>query len=115
MPGWWIGGRFGDRLKKKWAVTIDLTCEFPEACREVTGEYLLLPCWDGVPPTPAQIEHAQQPSKDENQDDEIQFFEFANVAMQMEFDREALDNKRANLARQRGNARSVLKRIGSRP
>ena len=55
MPGWWIGGKFGDRLKKKWAVTIDLTCEFPEACREVTGEYLLLPCWDGVPPTPAQI------------------------------------------------------------
>ena len=82
---------------------------------------------------------------DENQDDEIQFFEFANVAMQarlrvriiasptpspspsptptptpnvamqMEFDREALDNKRANLARQRGNARSVLKRIGARP
>ena len=52
---------------------------------------------------------------DENQDDEIQFFEFANVAMQMEFDREAFDNKRANLARQRGNARSVLKRIGSRP
>ena len=58
MPGWWIGGKFGDRLKKKWAVTIDLTCEFPEACREVTGEYLLLPCWDGVPPTPAQIEQA---------------------------------------------------------
>ena len=60
MPGWWIGGKFGDRLKKKWAVTIDLTCEFPEACREVTGEYLLLPCWDGVPPTPAQIEQAAQ-------------------------------------------------------
>ena len=24
------------------------------------GEYLLLPCWDGVPPTPAQIEQAAQ-------------------------------------------------------
>jgi len=64
VPGWWIGGRFGDRLKKKWAVTVDLTCEFPEACREVTGEYLLLPCWDGVPPTPAQIEQAAQLAAD---------------------------------------------------
>ena len=43
VPGWWIGGRFGDRLKKKWAVTIDLTCEFPEACREVTGPSALPP------------------------------------------------------------------------
>ena len=31
---------------------------------------------------------------DENQDDEIQFVEFANVAMQMEFDRDALDRRR---------------------
>ncbi len=43
VPGWWIGGRYGNRLKKKWAVTIDLTCEFPEACREVTGPSALPP------------------------------------------------------------------------
>eukprot|EP00964_Phaeocystis_antarctica_P159490 scaffold130541_cov44-Phaeocystis_antarctica.AAC.1 len=33
--------------------------------------------------------------------------------IQMEFDREALDNQRAKLSNQRANVRSVLKRIGS--
>mmetsp|Transcript_14638 Transcript_14638/g.31365 ORF Transcript_14638/g.31365 Transcript_14638/m.31365 type:complete len:237 (-) Transcript_14638:839-1549(-) len=59
-PGWWIGGRYCVALKKKWALTIDLTCEFPEGCRDTSTEYLLLPCWDGVPPTPEQIERAAQ-------------------------------------------------------
>ena len=54
VPGWWIGGRFGDRLKKKWAVTIDLTCEFPEACREVTGP-------SALPPPPASPTRCQAP------------------------------------------------------
>tara|TARA_B110001452_G_scaffold189981_1_gene160161 strand:- start:1286 stop:2011 length:726 start_codon:yes stop_codon:yes gene_type:complete len=58
VPGWWIGGRYGSQLKKKWAATIDLTTEFPESCMDTTTEYLLLPCWDGVPPTPAQIDQA---------------------------------------------------------
>jgi|EP00908_Phaeocystis_cordata_P004573 protein-tyrosine phosphatase len=71
VPGWWIGGRYGDKLKKKWAVTIDLTCEFPEACRDVTGEYLLLPCWDGVPPTPAQIEQAAQLAAQGSRDGDV--------------------------------------------
>lgn len=33
-PGWWIGGRYAHWLeggdRKRWAATIDLTCEFPE-------------------------------------------------------------------------------------
>ena len=54
VPGWWIGGRYGNRLKKKWAVTIDLTCEFPEACREVTGP-------SALPPPPASPTRCQAP------------------------------------------------------
>ena len=57
-PGWWIGGRYSDELRKKWAVVIDLTVEFPENCRQTTDEYLLVPCWDGVPPAPLDIERA---------------------------------------------------------
>lgn len=57
-PGWFIGGRYGARLGKKWAATIDLTVEFTEGCRGSTREYLLVPCWDGQPPSPADIERA---------------------------------------------------------
>jgi len=57
-PGWWIGGRYAHYLKKKWALTIDLTCEFAEPCKETSLEYLLIRCWDGVPPSPDQIERA---------------------------------------------------------
>lgn len=57
-PGWWIGGRYGARLGKKWAATIDLTVEFPEGCAGSTREYLNLPCWDGQPPAPRDIERA---------------------------------------------------------
>eukprot|EP00310_Coccolithus_braarudii_P011056 CAMPEP_0183364624 /NCGR_PEP_ID=MMETSP0164_2-20130417/81078_1 /TAXON_ID=221442 /ORGANISM="Coccolithus pelagicus ssp braarudi, Strain PLY182g" /LENGTH=202 /DNA_ID=CAMNT_0025539961 /DNA_START=66 /DNA_END=674 /DNA_ORIENTATION=- len=60
VPGWWIGGRYGAALKRKWALTIDLTCEFPEGCRSTSAEYLLVPCWDGVPPSAEQIERAAQ-------------------------------------------------------
>merc|ERR1719473_2452579 len=58
VPGWWIGGCFASRLKRRWAATIDLTCEFPEGCRETTDAYLLLRCWDGTPPSPQDIERA---------------------------------------------------------
>eukprot|EP00933_Yihiella_yeosuensis_P038128 TRINITY_DN32087_c0_g1_i1.p1 TRINITY_DN32087_c0_g1~~TRINITY_DN32087_c0_g1_i1.p1 ORF type:complete len:295 (-),score=40.06 TRINITY_DN32087_c0_g1_i1:96-980(-) len=57
-PGWWVGGRYGAELEKQWAGTIDLTCEFPEGCAKTTEQYLLVPCWDGVPPTPEMLEHA---------------------------------------------------------
>ena len=55
-PGWWIGGRYGRELGRKWAATIDLTVEFNEGCFHESTEYLLLPCWDGVPPSPEEIE-----------------------------------------------------------
>jgi len=58
LPGWWIGGRHCDELERKWSGTIDMTCEFPESCADTTERYLLLPCWDGVPPTPDLLERA---------------------------------------------------------
>lgn len=58
-PGWWLGGRYGAELGKTWAGIVDLTCEFPETCRGANAEaYLLVRCWDGVPPTPLQLEEA---------------------------------------------------------
>lgn len=57
-PGWWVGGRYGVELGRRWAGTIDLTCEFPESCSATTDKYLLVRCWDGVPPTPEQLERA---------------------------------------------------------
>lgn len=56
LPGWWIGGRFSHRLERKWSAIVDLTVEFPELA--LSDTYLLVAVWDGVPPTPAQIEHA---------------------------------------------------------
>lgn len=55
-PGWWVGGRYAHELGRRWAGTIDLTCEFPETCAQ--ERYMLLRCWDGVPPTPEQLEAA---------------------------------------------------------
>jgi hypothetical protein len=58
-PGWWIGGRYARQLgNRRWACTIDLTVEFTEGCRDTSDTYLLLPCWDGVPPSPKGIERA---------------------------------------------------------
>lgn len=57
-PGWWLGGRYGYRLGRRWACTVDLTTEFPEGCIAHTAEYLLLACWDGQPPPPRDIERA---------------------------------------------------------
>ena len=37
----------------------------------MTGEYLLLPCWDGVPPTPAQIEQAAQLAAQGSRDGDV--------------------------------------------
>eukprot|EP00440_Ansanella_granifera_P045189 gb/GFBE01048971.1/.p1 GENE.gb/GFBE01048971.1/~~gb/GFBE01048971.1/.p1 ORF type:complete len:292 (+),score=32.22 gb/GFBE01048971.1/:1-876(+) len=57
-PGWWIGGRYAAELGREFAGTVDLTCEFPEGCITMTEQYLLLPCWDGVPPSPDLLDHA---------------------------------------------------------
>ena len=37
---------------------IDLTAEFPELCINRTRHYLDLPCWDGQPPSPHEIDRA---------------------------------------------------------
>jgi protein-tyrosine phosphatase len=58
LPGWWIGGCYSNELGKKWGGVVDLTVEFPEKCIESTAEYLLVPSWDGVPATPAELEKA---------------------------------------------------------
>ena len=58
VRGWWIGGRYASELNRKWACTIDLTNEFPESCRNKTFAYMLIPCWDGTPPAPRDIERA---------------------------------------------------------
>lgn len=57
-PGWWVGGRYAAALGKHWAGVVDITCEFPEGCAATTDQYLLLPCWDGVPPPPEALERA---------------------------------------------------------
>jgi len=50
----WIGGAYGHELMRPWAAVVDLTAEFsePSGC----AAYLNLPCWDGQPPSPAEIE-----------------------------------------------------------
>ena len=60
QPGWWIGGRYAHKLPgaRRWALTIDLTVEFPEACFAESAQYLLLPTWDGTPPDANGIENA---------------------------------------------------------
>jgi protein-tyrosine phosphatase len=58
LDGWWIGGRYGHELKKKWAGIVDLTVEFPELSIDATKEYMCVPIWDGTPPTPELIEKA---------------------------------------------------------
>uniref|UniRef100_A0A7S2W2M2 Tyrosine specific protein phosphatases domain-containing protein n=1 Tax=Rhizochromulina marina TaxID=1034831 RepID=A0A7S2W2M2_9STRA len=58
--GWWLGGRGGRELGKRWAGTVDLTVEFPEPCADQSLYYLSLPCWDGVPPTAEQLEEAAE-------------------------------------------------------
>jgi len=59
-PGWYVGGRYGVELDIQWSGTVDLTCEFPEGCRANTEQYLLLRCWDGVPPPPELLERAAE-------------------------------------------------------
>lgn len=58
QDGWWIGGRYGRELNKKWAGIVDLTVEFPELCIDQTDAYLSIPAWDGVPAIPSKIEEA---------------------------------------------------------
>ena len=62
LSGWWLGGRYGNELGiSKWGVVVDLTVEFPEHCMvEDSENYVLLRCWDGVPPTPEGLEIAAQ-------------------------------------------------------
>jgi len=45
---------------KRWGAIVDLTVEFEEACIDQCkpGGYLLVRCWDGVPPTPDELEMA---------------------------------------------------------
>lgn len=56
LPGWWIGGRYSHLLNKTWGGIIDLTVEFPELCK--CKNYLCIPVWDGVPPSPDQLEES---------------------------------------------------------
>mmetsp|Transcript_9148 Transcript_9148/g.13277 ORF Transcript_9148/g.13277 Transcript_9148/m.13277 type:complete len:294 (+) Transcript_9148:207-1088(+) len=56
VPGWWIGGRYSHTLDQPFAGIVDLTVEFPELCP--TQRYHLIPVWDGIPPTPAQLQDA---------------------------------------------------------
>lgn len=56
QPGWWVGGRYSDELERQWAGIVDLTVEFPERCISSTSSYKLMAVWDGVPPTPAQLD-----------------------------------------------------------
>jgi len=58
QKGWWVGGCYSHELNKDWGGIIDLTVEFPERCISRTKNYLLVPTWDGVPPTPTQLESA---------------------------------------------------------
>mmetsp|Transcript_77068 Transcript_77068/g.150970 ORF Transcript_77068/g.150970 Transcript_77068/m.150970 type:complete len:268 (-) Transcript_77068:271-1074(-) len=61
VPGWYIGGKYSDELRMfKWGAIVDLTVEFNEACigECAVGGYKLVRCWDGVPPTPDQLEDA---------------------------------------------------------
>merc|ERR1719350_942954 len=61
--GWWVGGRYAAELGRHWSAVIDTTCEFPEGCSSTTDRYLLLPCWDGVPPAPEALERAAVPQQ----------------------------------------------------
>eukprot|EP00934_Nitzschia_sp_Nitz4_P004078 Nitzschia sp. Nitz4//scaffold21_size171442//164010//164834//NITZ4_002194-RA/size171442-processed-gene-0.33-mRNA-1//1//CDS//3329542510//4068//frame0 len=59
QEGWWVGGWHANELgPKNWGGIIDLTVEFPEACRNDTKHYLSAPTWDGVPLGPADLESA---------------------------------------------------------
>lgn len=58
-PGSWIAGLYGGKIGRAWAGIVDLTCEFPEGCAGSRPDsYLLVRCWDGVPPTADQLEQA---------------------------------------------------------
>uniref|UniRef100_A0A7S1ZW92 Tyrosine specific protein phosphatases domain-containing protein n=1 Tax=Trieres chinensis TaxID=1514140 RepID=A0A7S1ZW92_TRICV len=58
QPGWWVGGCYAHELDRDWGGVIDLTVEFPERLEGRTASYMLVPTWDGVPPTPEQLEEA---------------------------------------------------------
>ncbi|KAJ8604012.1 hypothetical protein CTAYLR_003360 [Chrysophaeum taylorii] len=61
VDGWWLGGRYADRLKDRprhFSGVLDLTCELPERLRASTDEYKLVAVWDGSPPSPEMIEEA---------------------------------------------------------
>jgi hypothetical protein len=62
IDGWWLGGRYGSELNiGLWGIVVDLTVEFPEELVVAdSGNYVLIRCWDGVPPLPSQLEIAAQ-------------------------------------------------------
>jgi protein-tyrosine phosphatase len=71
FSGWWIGGRYSHLLRKKWGGIVDLTVEFPEYCK--TQHYLCIPIWDGVPPTPDQLEQAALFAVNSKKDGDVLF------------------------------------------
>ena len=67
QPGWWVGGCYygkdwsakqQNHKQQRWGGIIDLTVEFPEACRHQTKHYLCKPTWDGIPASPHDLEEA---------------------------------------------------------
>jgi protein tyrosine phosphatase len=60
LEGWYLGGRYSTHDLNgrglNFAAAVDLTCEFSELCRDSTDSFLSVPVWDGVPPTPVQLE-----------------------------------------------------------
>mmetsp|Transcript_20338 Transcript_20338/g.81297 ORF Transcript_20338/g.81297 Transcript_20338/m.81297 type:complete len:266 (-) Transcript_20338:2896-3693(-) len=61
LEGWWLGGRYADRVKERparFAGVVDLTCELPERLRGATDSYKLVAVWDGTPPSPERIDDA---------------------------------------------------------
>jgi protein-tyrosine phosphatase len=71
FSGWWIGGRYSHLLRKQWGGIVDLTVEFPEFCK--TQNYLCIPIWDGVPPTPDQLEQAAVFAVNSKKDGDVLF------------------------------------------
>lgn len=57
LTDYWVGGRYGSELSVNlWSVTVDLTCEFQEACIGNTVKYVSSPVWDGTPPSVDEVE-----------------------------------------------------------
>ena len=61
FPQWWLGSRYADLVRERperFAGIVDLTCELPERLMADCDDYKLVPCWDGTPPSIADIDAA---------------------------------------------------------